>query len=204
MQIHVNDFLDIDISDLKKYVDWSDDGKLFEHNGQHYRLLAYISSIMPSGSKIFEIGTRWGVSAVALSRNPEVRVVTCDIQDCCGSHLQEFSNIQRVTGDGFDLIDEHIDADLIFMDVDPHDGVQETKMISKLIDKGYNGILLLDDIHLNDEMKNFWNSITNLYKYDLTQFGHYSGTGIVFFGDQEFTILQTLRKGKTQTSSSSQ
>jgi predicted O-methyltransferase YrrM len=198
MQLHINNFVKTDISHLKKFVEWSDDGKLFENNGQHYRLLAYISSILPNGSKIFEIGTRWGVSAVALSNNKNVSVITCDIDDCIedSPSVKDIPNVTCVIGDGFNLIDEHINAEVIFMDVDPHDGVQETRMINKLIECEYKGILFLDDIHLNKEMNDFWNSI-QLDKVDLTQFGHYSGTGIVFFGDQEFKILQTLRSVHT-------
>jgi hypothetical protein len=39
---------------------------------------------------------------------------------------------------------------------------------------------MLDDIHLNDDMKLFWNNITE-EKYDLTSIGHWSGTGLVVF-----------------------
>lgn len=198
MQLHINDVLETDVSHFKKYVDWSDDGKLIENRAgdQHYRLLAYISSIIPDGSTIFEIGTRWGVSAAALSSNKNVKVVTCDIEDSIldkSPSIKEIENIEFVIGDGFYLIEKYKDAHIIFMDVDPHDGVQEVKMLKKLEEVNFRGILLLDDIHLNKEMNNFWNSIKQ-DKYDLTSLGHYSGTGIVFFGDDEFTILQTLRK----------
>lgn len=193
MQLHLNDLLNIELSELKEYIVDSDDGKLFDRpcGDQHYRLLAYISIILPDDSKILELGTRWGVSSVALSKNNNVSVVTCDIED--RSFYVKRENVKFIQADGFDLLEEYKDVDLIFMDVDPHDGVQEKKMIKKLVDLNYKGILILDDIHLNKEMEDLWNSI-HVDKYDLTQFGHYSGTGIVFFGDQDFTILQTLRK----------
>jgi hypothetical protein len=193
MQIHVNDvFVNDLVSDLVKYVNWSDDGKLFEHppGNQHYRLLAHISNVLPDGATIFEIGTRWGVSAVALSRNPNVKVVTCDIEKQFDMTLP--SNVEFVLGVGFDVLENYTHADVIFMDVDPHDGIQERKMIKKLMDLKFKGILMLDDIHLNKVMNDFWNEIT-LDKFDATQLGHYSGTGIVFFGDQDFSILQTIR-----------
>ena len=47
-----------------------------------------------------------------------------------------------------------------------------------LIDNNWHGKLLLDDINLNQEMKNFWNGISH-EKYDLTDIGHWSGTGLV-------------------------
>lgn len=193
MQINITDLLKFDLSDLKDYVVDSDDGRLFERpcGDQHYRLLAYISSILPDGSKVLEIGTRWGVSSVALSKNSNVSVTTCDIEDM--SNFVKRENVKFVQADGHDLIEEYKNVDLIFMDVDPHDGIQERKMLLKLIDIDFKGILLLDDIHLNKEMESFWNSIQH-DKFDLTQFGHYSGTGIVFFGDQKFSFLQVLRE----------
>lgn len=195
MQIHINDLLSINISDLAHYVSWSDDGKLFEFpvGNQHYRLLAYISTLLPDNSTIFEIGTRWGVSAVALSRNKRVNVITCDIEKQFDFTLP--SNVEFILGDGFDILENYTHANVIFMDVDPHDGIQEKKMIDKLIKIGFKGVLVLDDIHLNKDMNDLWNSIP-LDKYDLTQFGHYSGTGIIFFGDTEFSVLHTIRKKK--------
>jgi hypothetical protein len=49
-----------------------------------------------------------------------------------------------------------------------------------LISINYKGYLLLDDIHLNFEMERFWGSITK-EKYDITNIGHITGTGVVYF-----------------------
>jgi predicted O-methyltransferase YrrM len=194
MQIHINDLFVSDlVSDLVKHVNWSDDGKLIEQppGNQHYRLLAHISNSLPDGAIVFEIGTRWCVSAVALSRNPNINVVTCDIEKQFDMTLP--SNVEFILGDGFEVLENYIHANVIFMDVDPHDGIQERKMIKKLSELNFKGILVLDDIHLNKEMNDVWNEI-DLDKFDATQIGHYSGTGIVFFGDQSFSVLQTIRK----------
>jgi hypothetical protein len=45
---------------------------------------------------------------------------------------------------------------------------------------GYKGYLLLDDVFLNKEMVEFWNLI-ELDKQDLTNLGHATGTGVVYF-----------------------
>ena len=37
-----------------------------------------------------------------------------------------------------------------------------------------------DDIHLSRQMDNFWDGLKN-DKYDLTEIGHHSGTGIAIF-----------------------
>jgi len=47
-----------------------------------------------------------------------------------------------------------------------------------------SGVLLLDDIHLNEPMQKFWDSLTQ-EKHDLTEFGHFTGTGMVLFGGSE-------------------
>ena len=44
----------------------------------------------------------------------------------------------------------------------------------------YKGYLMLDDIYYNDAMRNFWSSIVE-EKYDISNIGHHSGTGLVIF-----------------------
>ena len=72
---------------MDELVNWSDDGKLFMHppGQEHYRLLRLISHVLEPDSKILEIGTRWGVSAVALASNKNVKIVTCDLEDQMGN-----------------------------------------------------------------------------------------------------------------------
>lgn len=143
--------------------------------------MALVSKLLEPGSKVLEIGTRWGVSSAALALNKSVKVVTCDLVDHIGDR-EKFENVEYVIADGYDMLDNCHEYPLIFIDVDPHDGVQETKMIQKLIDLKYNGYVLLDDIHLNQDMQNFWDSIpTTVRKVDLTELGHWSGTGLLFF-----------------------
>ncbi len=59
----------------------------------------------------------------------------------------------------------------------------EYEFLNVLRQNDWKGLLVLDDIHYNDEMKRFWESIP-VAKYDLTDVGHASGTGIVDFGGQ--------------------
>jgi hypothetical protein len=61
-----------------------------------------------------------------------------------------------------------------------NDGTFETEFYNYLVSIGYTGYLLLDDIHLNFEMERFWGSITK-EKYDITNIGHVTGTGVVYF-----------------------
>jgi hypothetical protein len=61
-----------------------------------------------------------------------------------------------------------------------HDGGFELEFLNYLKGINYSGVLILDDIHLNNEMKSFWENI-NEDKLDITNIGHGSGTGVVYF-----------------------
>ena len=43
-------------------------------------------------------------------------------------------------------------------------------------------ITIWDDIHLNEEMKIFWHGVGQ-NKMDVSDYGHITGTGIIFFSD---------------------
>ena len=70
---------------------------------------------------------------------------------------------------------------LIFLDVDPHNGVMEYDFYKYLKSIGYKGIVLWDDIFLSPPMREFWNKIPSDEKRDLSQWGHFSGTGLIVF-----------------------
>ena len=53
-------------------------------------------------------------------------------------------------------------------------------MIAQLERLGFTGILLVDDINLNDQMRRVWADISRP-KLDITSIGHHTGTGAVLF-----------------------
>ena len=63
----------------------------------------------------------------------------------------------------------------------------EREFFQRMIDIGFKGILALDDIHLNSEMKQWWKEVQDgaergrYHTYDISEIGHYSGTGLVDF-----------------------
>jgi hypothetical protein len=126
------------------------------------------------------------MSSLAIHNGGIVSLTTCDLEDNIpeGKSIKAFPAIQFLLKDGFELLEAE-PWEVIFIDVDPHDGVQERRMISKLIEMDFKGILLLDDIHLNPEMQSLWDWIPAGRKVDLTRFGHNSGTGAVLFGDSK-------------------
>jgi hypothetical protein len=72
-----------------------------------------------------------------------------------------------------------LSAPLIMLDTD-HDGSFERVVYDFLKKHHYRGWLFLDDIHLNAAMIRFWNDISEP-KEDLTDLGHWSGSGLVAF-----------------------
>ena len=148
----------------------------FHTKGEHYDLLSTLSK-QYNGVRLYDIGTYQGFSAVALSSNKNNLIISYDI----GYYvtIDRPNNVEFRVGNFYHDKDM-LSSPLIMFDIDPHDGIQERAFVDNLINVGYKGTVVFDDIHLNDGMKKFWNSITQ-EKHDYTQYGHWSGTGIVLF-----------------------
>lgn len=153
------------------------------HKKAHYALLVWISRNF-SPLHIFDLGTLWGASALALG--------------ACRSNLVESFDIKypthKVPGfepPGRDNIHYHcenllvtglkplLSADLILVDVNPHDGIKEQQIYDFLIKSEYKGLVIWDDIFLSrfPGMVRFWANI-GTEKYDITKLGNPTGTGI--------------------------
>jgi len=148
---------------------------------EHYRMLEDLSS--KATGMVVDVGTLYGSSALALAHNPSVQVVSYDIEN----HIPEKEIIRQVPNitfrllDGIKAIPEFVDkTSLIVLDIDPHDGIQETAFFKALVEYKYKGIVVCDDIHLNPAMEAWWVGIQQR-KEDKTHEGHWSGTGIVYF-----------------------
>ena len=152
-----------------------------------YRLYAWLSTQF-NNTTILDVGTRTGGSALALSYNETNNVMSYDLQEQGASSGISKSNVQFNIKDFRE--DDTLDFDnisIIMLDVDPHDGVQEEEMFEWLEEKGWKGLVLLDDIGPQwPEIEDFWNRIT-FPKLNVTEVGHMSGTGLVNF-DEKHTI----------------
>jgi hypothetical protein len=161
-----------------EYLRWNDPAGQAE-----FRLYSYLSEKV-NNSTILEVGTRHGGSTCSLASNPNNKVISYDIMhwDTTHNHLKK-DNVDLRIGNFMD--DETIDysnISIIMIDVDPHDGIQEPPMLRFLEEKDWKGLLLLDDI--TDEwpaIKKMWDELP-YEKYDLTDIGHWSGTGLINFG----------------------
>jgi hypothetical protein len=155
---------------------------------EHYRLLSYISKEY-NNVVLIDAGTNFGHSCKALAQNKKNKVITYDILK---KHFNFFSEYGNIEFKQMDINDENHEilktAKLILLDIDPHDGIQEKKFIDLLININYRGYVICDDINLNENMKKWWDSI-QIEKYDITEIGHLSGTGVVnFYQDGNFQI----------------
>lgn len=152
--------------------------------------MALIASQLPLNSKIADLGTFSGASAIAFASNPNVKVFTCDVTDSIPSNYdscKSLPNVRFTQGNCLNLVHEFIDADVILLDIDPHQGIQERKLLDILDERGFKGLLICDDIWLNDGMRKFWSSVKQK-KINLTSCGHYSGTGAVVFDENTIDV----------------
>ena len=153
---------------------------LGEPGRDHYYLLASFS-FLQDNTTLLDIGTYKGCSALALSLNPTNKVISFDIVGGLTRLKAVPSNVEFriadvISGEYDQLI---LASPLILLDTE-HKGPYEHAFYQHLKAIKYKGKLLLDDIHLNTEMESFWNTIEKP-KQDITEHGHYTGTGIVEF-----------------------
>lgn len=150
---------------------------------EHYKLISWLASKFP-GQTVMDIGTHYGNSSLAMSRDPTAKVVSYDIVEMKQLVAPLPSNVEYKIGD---FRDDPItlQSPFIFVDVDPHDGIQEKDFHRFFLESQYKGIVLWDDINCNDAMREWWNNIVEspwYRKFDLTSVGHWSGTGMIIYG----------------------
>lgn len=157
--------------------------------GEHYRLLTYISYLY-NNELIIDAGTCQGHSCLALCQNLNNNVYTYDIVSKDITYITDnYSNVTKK------ILDINLETDkvlesakIILLDIDPHDGDSEKKFYDRLLNTKFNGFLICDDIYVNDKMSLFWNSIDK-EKFDVSNIGHWSGTGIVNFSNEKIDLL---------------
>jgi len=182
--------------------------------GHYYVILAHLSTYF-NDSVIVDLGTHRGESAAALAYNKSNKIYTYDIAHSAQAvdrfKKEEFQNIKYILGNciednwfGMAMLEGDppksdkeifLSSELIFMDIDPHDGIQEDRVLNFLISNNWKGIMVCDDIGMGREpgkenahaqMRDWWYTI-NLPKYDISKnyYAAGTGTGIIAFGGQE-------------------
>jgi len=154
--------------------------------GEHYKLLSYLSDLFED-ELILDLGTRDGLSALSLSWNKKNSVITYDLEPKPEEMNSFESLIPNCEFKQMNIFDEDVEilkkAKLIFLDLDPHDGIQELRFMQILEEIEYKGIVICDDIEWFQKMKKWWNGITQK-KYNITNYGHGSGTGLIDFTNE--------------------
>jgi predicted O-methyltransferase YrrM len=189
--INLESYLKYVIEVMPQYGDYF----LKEAGEEHYKLLAYMASKFET--PVVDLGTLFGSSAVALKSHTTAQVYTYDIMDhvqnvrpdAVLSHKQ-MQGITLIIKDCNKDIKEMLalEPELILLDIDPHDGKQEETFYDLLKEHDFKGLLMCDDINLNDGMKSWWQTVTH-EKHDLTKYGHWSGTGLVNFNPDKYKIV---------------
>ena len=207
------------IFDLRESIIEQTSYKAFGSNLEHYYAILVHLSTYFTDSVIVDLGTNRGGSAAALSYNRSNEVYTFDItiNEEAISLFEQYENITYLIGNCIEnnwhgqpqinppglrirpLKSEKeifLSSELIFLDIDPHDGVQEPQVLDFLITNDWKGIMVCDDIggHSNNfhpRMRDWWNSI-ELATYNIVnKYASDTGTGIICFNDQE--VLSDVR-----------
>lgn len=182
MNIDTEKLNQIDLTELSRYILEEEFRSYFlaDCGKEHYKLISYLSTQF-NDSLLLDIGTYKGCSSLALSYNKSNEIISFDIIHNLKRLSGHPENISYIVDDV--LKDSYswmiMKSPFIILDT-YHDGTFEEQFYNKLKDLCYEGILLVDDIYLNKEMKYFWDSIEHK-KIDISQFGHHSGTGLVIF-----------------------
>lgn len=182
MKINTEQLNSIDLTHLADLITNKEHkGYFLENPGrEHYKLLSYFSEIADEKTVMLDVGTNRGLSALAMSTNPSVEVYSFDLanyREISGHPSNVKFVLDWVTMPQYKAL--VMDSNFIFLDT-LHDGIFENQFYHYLRSIGWRGILMLDDIKLNNPMKEFWNVITE-DKYDISEYGHWSGTGLVIF-----------------------
>lgn len=159
-----------------------------EAGREHYRLLIYLASLYEN-INIADIGTNMGASALALSTNSKNIIYSIDIVDL-KPNVARPSNCKFIIGnilEDSDIMNKVLSSKFVMLDID-HEYSNEIKIYQHLVHSGWKGLLCCDDIHLNDQMKRFWNEVSHP-KIDITKYGHGSGTGLIIMDDTEVELL---------------
>jgi len=164
---------------------------------QEYRLYSYLTTFF-NNITILDIGTYTGRSAIALSYNETNKVISYNIVDQIGDNNHKIYSKKNITFKVKDVLEDLNEefiknVKIVMIDID-HNGFTEKIIIDRLKELNFSGLIILDDITklpdpvLNERMANLWNGIHDR-KYDVTKYGHWSGTGIVVMNDNTIFLM---------------
>lgn len=187
-------FLNFSLDKLNEYsfyTEWHVNSQYFAlaPGVEHYWVVSELARKLPPGTKVLDVGTYLGFSALAFSTNENIHVYTVDLVDeIQDNFIKQKKNITFLYEDILQSLPKYIHCPIIMLDTN-HEGPFEVAFVKRLEELNFKGILICDDIHLNEAMRNFWKNIQQR-KQDITHIGHWSGTGVIFFNDDDELLIQ--------------
>ena len=155
---------------------------------EYYRCLAYWGSLF-NDSLLIELGTKFGISALALSWNARNDVLSHDIVNAGQKTIMKDNITFRIKNVFVDKVYMRgfLESPFIFIDVQ-HDGPEEKVLLDFLIENEYKGITLWDDIYYNQPMKDFWqyaaNTGADYNMHNLNNLRPGTGWGVIDFSKE--------------------
>lgn len=212
LDLNVSYINNIDFSIFREYTEFDNDAILdqkFNNNSgkEHFKLLAYLSTKFDNIQIVDIGGTHKCRSSLALSYNPTNSVTIFDtiFEIDNNSPLIKKNNIHYNNDyknqNIFDKLENYkntlLNSTIIFLDLDKNDGINEFKLYEFLKINDYKGFIICDDVwHSENVRNNFWYKVEDDYKYDITEFGHSIGTGLITFND-EFSLKKNKNENWT-------
>jgi hypothetical protein len=163
---------------------------------EHYRLLAVLArQVHEAGLGIVDVGSPALHSAAALwvgahkvetfEHEPDKKKVLPPAVEASAKK----SGILVRTEDPLRALTSKVleRVGLIALDVEPHSGVYERVFLQALLDRGYRGLVVLDESQLNAGMRDVlkWAPVR---KIDVTHLAHWSGTALLVFDAERFVV----------------
>ena len=175
----------------------------------HFKLLAWFSYQF-NNSQFVSITTGNQLSAFALASNSSNTIHTFDTVDRVDPNLKTCANIHfNVTNfwlHDLETLNEDIKtklltASLIFLDLnDATPGSTEFKLYSFLKQNSSKALIICNKIWSTKDMRDkFWYQIPSWSKYDLSEFGSSTGTGLVRFVPDSIQIPTSPQTSNTLT-----
>ena len=157
-----------------------------------YRLYSYLTTFF-NNVTIIDVATKDGCSSTALSYNDSNKVLSYSLNAISSfkpsNNNVEYRDVDPIIDFSKELVQN---VKIVHVNVD-QTGEYEQKIIQKLFELGFSGIIILDNIYhpdlkRNKSMKQLWETI-QFPKIDATKYGHWSGTGIIVMNaDIQFDI----------------
>tara|TARA_Y100001973_G_C5187482_1_gene328829 strand:+ start:1234 stop:1866 length:633 start_codon:yes stop_codon:yes gene_type:complete len=163
---------------------------------EHYYMLAYLSTCY-NGETLLDVGTHMGGSAMALSYNKNNKVITVDVRNQVQTKI-DIPNIEFLIGDIMNSQDGHdlIHSTRFILYDTTHTGKLEQEFHDYLVESDWKGIVIWDDIkyrwtkEIRQGMVDFWDSIDDDKKINISKYAHWTETGLVWYGDKpEINLL---------------